>query len=117
MADMADKGAPRTGRERIKTITQAALNADVTLEQVDTVLNNLISSLAALDNSVDKLDVSLETFNASLVTLNDTLGRFEDIVDRVERLVEIGEVALAPLAATETTVRSVVKTIRDRTHL
>jgi prefoldin subunit 5 len=117
MADMADKGGTRTGRERIKTITQAALNADLTLEQVDTVLNNLISSLAALDNSVDKLDVSLETFNASLVTLNDTLGRFEDIVDRVERLVEIGEVALAPLAVTETTVRNVVKTIRDRTHL
>ena len=35
---MADKGAPRTGREPIKTLAQAALNADLTVEQVDTVL-------------------------------------------------------------------------------
>ena len=46
---MADKGAPRTGRERIKTLAQAALNADLTVEQVDTVLNNLMNSLSALD--------------------------------------------------------------------
>ena len=40
MTGMADKGAPRTARERIKTLAQAALNADLTAEQVDTVLNN-----------------------------------------------------------------------------
>ena len=38
MTGMADLGAPRTGRERIKTLAQAALNADLTVEQVDTVL-------------------------------------------------------------------------------
>jgi ABC-type transporter Mla subunit MlaD len=114
---MADKGGARTGRERIKTLAQAALNADLTVEQVDTVLNNLVSSLAALDNSIANLDGSLETFNGSLTYLNDTLGRLEGIVDRVERIVEIGEAAVAPLAATETAVQKVVKTIRDRTRL
>jgi ABC-type transporter Mla subunit MlaD len=117
MTCMADKGGARTGRERIKTLAQAALNADLTVEQVDTVLNNLTNSLAALDKSIEGLDGSLVTFNGSLTYLNDTLGRLEGIVDRVERIVEIGEAAVAPLAATETAVQKVVKTIRDRAHL
>jgi hypothetical protein len=124
---MADKDTPRTGRERIKTLAQAALNADLTVEQVDTVLNNLVSSLAALDKSIAGLDGSLVTFNESLSYLNETLSRLEGIVDKVEpvvglldrvdRIVEVGETAVAPLAATETAVRQVVKSIRDRTHL
>jgi len=127
MTDMADKGTPRTGRERIKTLAQAALNADLTVEQVDTVLNNLVSSLAALDKSIEGLDGSLVTFNNTLSYLNDTLSRLETIVDKVEpiaallerteRIVGVGEAAVAPLAATENAVRQVVKTIRDRTHL
>jgi hypothetical protein len=117
MTRMADKGAPRTGRERIKTLAQAALNADLTVEQVDTVLNNLVHSLDALDKSIDGLDGSLVTFNNSLTYLNDTLGRLEGIVDRVERIVEICEAVVAPLAMTESAVRNAVKTIRQRTHL
>lgn len=117
MTRMADKGAPRTGRGRIKTLAQAALNADLTVEQVDTVLNNLVSSLAALDKSIEGLDGSLETFNNSLTYLNDTLGRLEGIVNRVERIVEIGEAAVAPLAATENAIRHAVKTIRQRAHV
>ncbi|HEV7421964.1 MAG TPA: ATPase, partial [Mycobacterium sp.] len=42
---MADKGVargrPGAARQRIKTLTQAALNADVTVEQVDTLLTEL----------------------------------------------------------------------------
>jgi ABC-type transporter Mla subunit MlaD len=114
MTGMADKGGARTGRERIKTLAQAALNADLTVEQVDQVLNNLVASLAALDNSIEGLDGSLETFNSSLTYLNDTLGRLEGIVDRVERIVEIGEAAVAPLAATESAVQRVVKAVTRR---
>jgi hypothetical protein len=127
MTRMADKGTPRTGRERIKTLAQAALNADLTVEQVDAVLNNLVSSLAGLDKSIAGLDGSLVTFNESLSYLNETLSRLEGIVDKVEpvvglldrvdRIVEVGEAAVAPLAATETAVRQVVKSLRDRTHL
>jgi exonuclease VII small subunit len=124
---VADKSAPRTGRERIKTLAQAALNADLTVEQLDTVLNTLTSSLAALDSSIEGLDKSLVTFNSSLSHLNEILERLErivalvdpviDIVNRVERIVDAGETAMAPLAATENAVRQVVKTIRDRAHL
>ena len=127
MADMADKGAPRTGRERIKTLAQAALNADLTVEQLETVLNTLTTSLAALDNAVEGLDKSLVTFNGTLAHLNETLTRLERIVDlaepvvalvdRVDNIVGVGETAMAPLAATENAVRQVVKTIRGKTHL
>lgn len=117
MAVMVDRGAPRTGRERFRTLTQAALNADLTVEQVDTVLNTLVNSLASLDNSIEGLDGSLVTFNDSLNHLNDTLSRLEGIVNRVERIVEIGESAVAPLAATESAVRGVVKAVRQRTRL
>ena len=127
MTGMADKGTPRTGRERIKTLANAALNADLTVEQLETVLNTLTTSLAALDNSIEGLDKSLVTFNGSLTHLNETLTRLERIVslaepvvglvDRVDNIVGIGETAMAPLAATENAVRQVVKSIRDRTHL
>jgi ABC-type transporter Mla subunit MlaD len=127
MARMADKGTPRTGRGRIKTLANAALNADLTIEQLETVLSTLTSSLSALDNSIEGLDNSLVTFNGSLARLNETLDRLErivslaepvvDLVDRVENIVGIGETAMAPLAATESAFRQVVKSIRDRTHL
>jgi uncharacterized phage infection (PIP) family protein YhgE len=127
MTGMADKGTQRTGRERIKTLANAALNADLTIEQLETVLNTLTTSLAALDNSIEGLDNSLVTFNGSLTRLNETLTRLERIVslaepvvglvDRVEDIVGIGETAVAPFAATETAIRQVVKSIRDRTHL
>jgi hypothetical protein len=127
MTGMADKSTPRTGRERIKTLAQAALNADLTVEQLETVLNTLTTSLASLDKSIDGLDRSLVTFNGSLSHLNDILERLErivalvdpviDIVNRVERIVGVGETAMAPLAATESALRGMVKTIRDRTHL
>lgn len=127
MAAMADKGAPRTGRERIKTLANAALNADITVEHLETVLHTLTSSLSALDNSIEGLDKSLVTFNGSLTHLNETLSRLERIValaepvvglvDRVENIVGVSETAMAPLAATENALRQVVKTIRDRAHL
>ena len=127
MARMADKGTTRTGRERIKTLANAALNADLTIEQLETVLGTLTSSLSALDNSIDGLDRSLVTFNGSLARLNETLDRLErivslaepviELVDRVENIVGVGEAAMAPLAATESALRQVVKSIRDRTRL
>lgn len=115
MADVAEK--PRTGREKFKSLAQAALNADLTVEQVDTVLTTLMESLGNLDTSVEGLNESLVTFNSSLSYLNDTLGRLEAIVTRVERIVEIGETAVGPLAATESAIKGVVQVIRDRAHL
>ena len=46
--------AAGTGRQRIKTLTQAALNADVTVEQVDTLLTDLGDTLTVLDKSTER---------------------------------------------------------------
>lgn len=48
---MTDKTTPppRTGRERFKTLAQAALNADVTVDQLDTVLTGMSGTLSDLN--------------------------------------------------------------------
>ena len=58
MAVMTDKGGrtgARTGRERIQKLAQAALNADVTVDQVDAVLAGLADTLEDLNNSTGNL--------------------------------------------------------------
>lgn len=50
MADKGDgRGRPVSGR--IKTLTQAALNADMTVEQVETLLDELSSTLVDLNKT------------------------------------------------------------------
>jgi hypothetical protein len=51
MTVMADKGGrtgARSGRARIQKLAQAALNADLTVEQVDTLLADLGQTLIDL---------------------------------------------------------------------
>jgi ABC-type transporter Mla subunit MlaD len=127
MADMADKpgkAAPRTGTERIRKLAQAALNADVTVDQVDTILQGLSETLIDLNNSTENLDVTLVRFNETInhidelaPRLNAMVDRLEAIVERVERIVDLGEAAVAPLAATESAVRGVVNKVRRSTGL
>ncbi len=128
MAFMADKGvaktAPRSGRERIQKLAQAALNADVTVEQVDTILAGLTETLADLDNSTSNLDATLERFNDTISRINElaprliaVVDRLEGIVERVERIVGIGESVISPLAATEQAVRGAVNRVRKTTGL
>lgn len=126
MAVMADKGGKpvRSGSERIRKLAQAALNADVTVEQVDTILAGLSETLIDLNNSTENLDTTLERFNHTISQINElaprliaVVDRMEGIVERVEAIVGAGEAAMAPLAATENAVRGVVKAIRERTHL
>ena len=69
MAVMADKGGKagaRTGTERIRKLAQAALNADVTVEQVDAILEGLSETLVDLNNSTGNLDATLERFNDTI---------------------------------------------------
>jgi ABC-type transporter Mla subunit MlaD len=128
MTFMADKGVsrpgPRTGRERIQKLAQAALNADVTVEQVDTILAGLTETLADLDNSTSNLDATLERFNVTINSINElaprliaVVDRLEGIVARVERIVGIGESVISPLAATEQAVRGAVNRVRKTTGL
>jgi ABC-type transporter Mla subunit MlaD len=119
MADKGGKAAPRTGTERIRKLAQAALNADVTVEQVDTILEGLGETLIDLNNSTATLDTTLERFNDTINQINELaprlfamVDRLEAIVARVERIVDIGEAAVAPIAATESALRGVVNRVR-----
>jgi ABC-type transporter Mla subunit MlaD len=126
MTVMADKGGKpvRTGPERIRKLAQAALNADVTVEQVDTILAGLSETLEDLNNSTGNLDATLERFNETINHINElaprlnaVVDRMEGIVGRVERIVGIGESVMSPLAATEHAVRGAVSAVRRTTGL
>ena len=114
----------RTGRERIQKLAQAALNADVTVDQVDAFLAGLGETLEDLNNSTGNLDATLERFNDTISRINElaprlnaVVDRLEGIVDRVERIVGIGEAAMAPLAATESAVRGAINAVRRTTRI
>ena len=128
MTVMADKDGSRTGartgRERIQKLAQAALNADVTVDQVDAILAGLGETLEDLNHSTGNLDTTLERFNDTISRINElaprlnaVVDRLEGIVDRVERIVGIGEAAVAPLAATEHAVRGAINAVRRTTRL
>ncbi len=81
MTVMADKGGTsgaRSGRERIQKLAQAALNADVTVDQVDAILVGLGETLEDLNNSTGNLDTTLERFN-------DTISRIDELAPRLNR--------------------------------
>lgn len=59
---MADKTAPRSGRDRIKTLAQAALHADVTVDQLDTILTGMSETLTELNKPMSGMDGTLEYF-------------------------------------------------------
>jgi ABC-type transporter Mla subunit MlaD len=127
MTDMADKGGRaglRSGPERIRKLAQAALNADVTVDQVDTILAGLSETLIDLNNSTGNLDATLERFNETINHINElaprlnaVVDRMERIVERVERIVGIGESVMSPLTATEQAVRGAVNAVRRTTGL
>lgn len=127
---MADKGVHGVGarpgeRQRIRKLAQAALNADVTVEQVDTILTDLGSALDGFDRTLSDLDGTIESLNSTLgqlsTTLNmvdatvdrmaDVVARLEKVVGRVEVLVAVGERVLKPLGAIESAGRSVMSRI------
>jgi ABC-type transporter Mla subunit MlaD len=124
MADKGGKTGPRTGRERIQKLAQAAWNADLTVEQVDTLLAALGETLTDLNKSTTNLDITLEKFNGTIARidelaprLNAMVERLEAIVERVERIVGVGESVMAPWAATEQAVRGAVNKVRRTTGL
>jgi ABC-type transporter Mla subunit MlaD len=132
---MADKGdgqrrsAP--ARQRIRTLTQAALNADVTVSQVDDVLTGLRVTLGSLNHSIEGLDTSLEKLDVTLARLNDSIStldkltsplvamvvQVETLVERFERIAGIGETLMTPIAATEHALRGAVNAVRKSTGL
>ncbi|MGH3967311.1 MAG: ATPase, partial [Mycobacterium sp.] len=74
MAVMADRTV-RGGQERsrIKTLTQAALNADKTVEQVEDVLEGLGKTMVELNSSLSQLNITVERLEGGLDHLEGTL--------------------------------------------
>jgi ABC-type transporter Mla subunit MlaD len=128
---MADKSAGgRPPRQRLKTLTQAAMNADVTVNQLEGVLGglgdtlgDLNDSLTRLNTAVDRLDAGLDHFEATLSRIDDLMKRLvtlvapvEAIVERIDYMVGVGETVMSPLSVTEHAFRNVVNAVRDRTR-
>jgi ABC-type transporter Mla subunit MlaD len=126
MADRTERGGQE--RNRIKTLTQAALNADKTVEQVEDVLDNLSSTMKELSNSLKALNATVERMENGLDHLDGTLSSLDDlakrlivlvepaetIVQRIDDLVKVGETMMTPLSATEHVLRGVVDRLRNR---
>ncbi|MCV7399094.1 ATPase [Mycobacterium fragae] len=130
MIGMADKTARnRPPRERIKTLTQAAMNADVTVGQLEDLLGglgetlkDLNSSLARLNGAVERLDGGLDHFEATLSRIDDLMGRLvtlvapiEAIVERIDYIVGVGETVMTPVSTTEHAIRGMLNALRNRT--
>ncbi len=128
---MADKSAGnRPPRQRIKTLTQAAMNADVTVNQLEDLLgglgdtlSDLNTSLSNLNGAVDRLDAGLDHFETTLSRIDDLMQRLvtlvapvEAIVERIDYMVGVGETVMSPFSVTEHAFRNVVNALRDRTH-
>lgn len=130
MAVMADRSAGSgPERKRLRTLAQAALNADVTVGQVDDVLSGLSdtmselnSSLVALNHTVERLGGGLDHLEETLAGLDDLARRLatliepvEAIVSRIDYIVGVGETVMSPLSITENAVRGVLNAVRNRT--
>jgi ABC-type transporter Mla subunit MlaD len=131
MSVMADKSAGgRLPRQRLKTLTQAAMNADVTVNQPEGVLGglgdtltDLNDSLSNLNSAIGRLDNGLDHFEATLGRIDDLMKRLvtlvapvEAIVERIDYIVGVGETVMSPFSVTEHTFRNMVNAVRDRTR-
>lgn len=125
---MADKSAPRE-RQRLKTLAQAALNADVTVGQVEDILSGLSSTMDDLNTSLSRLNGTVERLEGGLDHLEETMSGLDDlsrrltalvepvesIVERIDYIVGVGETVMSPLSVTEHAVRGMLNTLRNRT--
>lgn len=112
----------------MKTLTQAALNADKTVEQVEDVLDGLGTSLVDLNKSLDALNATVERLEGGLDHLDNTLSSLDDlakrllsvlqpveaILERMDNIVSWGETMMTPLNATEHVFRGVMDRLRNR---
>lgn len=129
MSLMADRTAGTgTERRRLKTLAQAALNADVTVGQLEDVLGGLGETMGELNKSLVGLNATVERLGDGLDHLEQTMSGLDDlakrlvtliepveaIVSRIDYIVSVGETAMSPLAVTENAMRGVFNTIWRR---
>lgn len=111
---MEEKTRPRSPAERIRTLAQAAFNADETVDQMDHILDDLEQNLAGLNKAVGTMETSLDYFNQTLHRLNENLEQLEGMMGRVMKLVDVAESAMSPVVATEAAVRGVFNVLRGK---
>lgn len=121
---MVDKGDGRGQRPvggRLRTLTQAALNADLTVSQAEAILGDLGETLADMNRTIVVLDTSIERFNETITRIDElaprligVVAQMESIVDRVEIMVGLAETLMSPIAATENAVRGVLQNLLRR---
>ncbi|MGD1173986.1 ATPase [Mycobacterium seoulense] len=126
MADRTVRGGQE--RNRLKTLTQAALNADKTVEQVEDVLDGLSRTMNELNTSLSNLNATVERMESGLDHLDGTLSRLDDlarrlivlvepveaIVGRIDGMMKVGETMMTPLSMTEHAVRGALDRLRNR---
>ena len=125
MADRTVRNGPE--RSRIKTLTQAALNADKTVEQVEDVLDGLGKTMNELNSPIGLEQHGrapgggLDHLEGTLPSLDDLAKRLialvepvEAIVQRIDYMVGVGETVMSPLSVTEHAVRGVMDRLRNR---
>ncbi|HEU4362522.1 MAG TPA: ATPase [Mycobacterium sp.] len=130
MAVMADRTAGGGAeRKRFRTLAQAALNADVTVGQLEDILSGLGDTMGELNNSLVGLNHTVERLGGGLDHLEGTLAGLDDlarrlaaliepveaIVNRIDYIVGVGETVMSPLSMTESAVRGVLNAVRNRT--
>lgn len=121
MAAMADRSERTPARERIKTLAQAAMNADLTVGQLDEVLDGLSGTISGLDDSMVSLNSTLDHLDTTLGRLDEVTTALGRVVDRLEAIAERVEYMLGlkdirgavatPLATAEAAMRGAVNTL------
>jgi ABC-type transporter Mla subunit MlaD len=124
---MADKGTTtqstrnRSPQQRVRTLAQAALNVDATVEQLEALLSGVTETLDDLNQATLDIGSTMRRFNETLNHVEElapkliaVVERMEAIVGRVERIVDIGETLVSPLAVTENVVRGAISVVRQR---
>ena len=89
MADRETGEAPRTGRERLRKLTQAALTADETVDQVQEIPPTWGQTMASMDTT-------LGSFDYSLGRVTQAMDRVDGMADQLESLMVWLEGVVSP---------------------
>lgn len=100
-----DRAASRTGRQRIQKLARAALNADETVGQLETVL-------AGMGETLDDLNQTLSVIGDLTPRMLAVVDRMEGVVGRMERIVGVVETLLSPVMVTESAVRGMFSSVQ-----
>ena len=123
-----DSGEDGHERQRFRKLAQAAMNADVTVGQLDTIIGDLGGALTDFDRAMGEFDRTLGSFGAAMDDFSATLARvdstvtkmvavverIERVVGRVENIVDVAETLIAPVASAEAMVRGLLGIGRRR---